>query len=211
MMKREMFQAHPWHAIPLGDMFPKVFTCYIEIVPTDTVKYEIDKDSGLLKVDRPQKYSNYCPALYGFVPRTYCGQHVGDFCSQKIGREGIGGDEDPIDICVLADRPILRGNVLVKVRPIGGFRLIDRGEADDKIIAVLDGDFVYGDINDISECPENLIARLRHYFLTYKALPPEKNPVELATIYGREEACQILECAREDYVELFPEHTDPIG
>ena len=76
-----LFQAHPWHGVPIGPDAPHVVTAYIEIVPTDTVKYEIDKLTGLLKVDRPQKYSNFCPSLYGFVPQTLCTDSVAALCA----------------------------------------------------------------------------------------------------------------------------------
>ena len=74
-----LFQAHPWHGVSIGPEAPRVVTAYIEIVPTDTVKYEIDKSSGHLKVDRPQQFSNVCPTLYGFIPQTYCGERVAAF------------------------------------------------------------------------------------------------------------------------------------
>src|SRR5215831_10472917 len=75
-----LFKAHPWHGVPIGKDAPAVVTTYIEIVPTDTVKYEIDKITGHLKIDRPQKYSNVCPTLYGFIPQTLCAGRVGEFC-----------------------------------------------------------------------------------------------------------------------------------
>jgi anti-sigma regulatory factor (Ser/Thr protein kinase) len=77
-----LFKPHPWHGIPIGDDAPRTVTCFIEIVPTDTVKYELDKETGYLKVDRPQKFSNICPSLYGFIPQTYCGERVGAFCAR---------------------------------------------------------------------------------------------------------------------------------
>ena len=134
------FRAHPWHGVPIGPDAPRLLSAYVEIVPTDAVKYEIDKETGILKVDRPQQYSNVCPTLYGFIPRTLCAEAVGRFCSAKTGRPGIVGDGDPMDICVLTERPITHGDILVRARPIGGLRMIDGNEADDKIIAVLSGD-----------------------------------------------------------------------
>ena len=117
---------------------------FIEIVPTDTVKYELDKTTGCLNVDRPQKFSNVCPTLYGFIPQTYCGEEVGAFCAERSGREGIDGDGDPMDICVLTEKAISHGDILVRAIPIGGLRMLDNEEADDKIVAVLEGDAVYG-------------------------------------------------------------------
>lgn len=202
-----LHRAHPWHGVEIGDEAPTSLNCYIEIVPTDTVKYELDKASGILKLDRPQKYSNCCPSLYGLIPQTYCNHRVGKYCSQKTKRKGILGDGDPLDICVLAERPIVRGDFLVKAIPVGGFRLIDGDEADDKIIAVQARDLVFGDIRDISECPVNLIERLKHYFLTYKDIPSDgqksKKIMEFISAYGREEAHHVIELARQDYQDHF--------
>ena len=107
------FRPHPWHGVGPGARCPEVVTAYIEIVPTDTVKYEIDKTTGLLKIDRPQKFSNVCPSYYGFVPQTYCGEAVGARMDQRTGRQGIVGDRDPLDICVLAEKTISRGDTHV--------------------------------------------------------------------------------------------------
>jgi inorganic pyrophosphatase len=197
------FQAHPWHGIELGPRSPEVIRCYIEIVPTDVVKYEIDKESGHLCVDRPNKYSNQSPTLYGFAPQTFCGEAVGRYCSEKTGRAEIEGDGDPLDICVLSERPISHGGVLVYARPIGGLRMIDRGQADDKIIAVLEGDAVYGDWKELADCSTKLIDRLHHYFLTYKQLPGiEERKVEIAATYSRDEAHQVIRASVEDYQAL---------
>lgn len=205
MKKAQSFTAHPWHGVPIGDSAPDVVTCFIEIVPTDTVKFEVDKLTGHLKVDRPQKYSSQCPTLYGFVPRTYCAERVGELCARELGRSGIVGDGDPLDICVITERPILVGNILVQARPIGGLRVLDRDEADDKIIAVLDGDGVYGHINDISQLATSLVDRLRHYFLTYKEIPGADSvrPIELTSTYGKETAVRVIRESCEDYLEAF--------
>nr|MBP6663706.1 inorganic diphosphatase [Chitinophagales bacterium] len=104
---KNLFKAHPWHGISMGNDAPDIITAFIEIVPTDTVKYEIDKASGWLKVDRPQKFSNIVPALYGFVPQTYCGDEIAHFCRQQSNRtDVVKGDGDPLDICVLSERTI---------------------------------------------------------------------------------------------------------
>ncbi len=198
------FLAHPWHGVAIGPQAPEVVTCFIEIVPTDTVKYEVDKESGHLKVDRPQKYSNHCPTLYGFVPQTYCGAAVGGFCSEKTGRPGIVGDGDPLDICVLTEKPITHGNILVRAMPIGGLRMIDNDQADDKIIAVLYDDSLYGKWRDLGDCPALVIDRLRHYFLTYKDLPgAEHRKVEVAAVYDHAEACRVIELSMVDYQKNF--------
>ena len=131
-----LFRAHPWHGVAIGDEAPERVTAYVEIVPTDTVKYELDKPTGLLKVDRPQKFSNVYPTLYGLLPQTYCGPKVAEYCMQQASRKGIVGDGDPLDICVVSERTVTRADILLDARVVGGLRMIDRGEADDKIIAV---------------------------------------------------------------------------
>lgn len=197
------YKSHPWHGIPIGELAPEVVTAFIEITPTDTVKYEIDKRSGYLKVDRPQKFSNVVPALYGFIPQTYCKQQTGEFCMEKSGRSGIIGDDDPLDICVLTEREITHGDLIVKAIPIGGLRLIDNKEADDKIIAVLQQDEVYGVWKNIEELPPAVVNRLRHYFLTYKQLPGSQPTVEITDVYGREEAWEVIRASQLDYRDAF--------
>ena len=162
------YKSHTWHGLDIGTDAPAVVTAFIEMVPTDTVKYELDKVSGYIKIDRPQKYSNVVPALYGFLPQTYCGDLVAEFCMAQTQLADIHGDGDPLDICVLTEKTISHGDIIAEVRPIGGFRMLDKNEADDKIIAVLKHDATYSIYNDISELPHVVIDRLRHYFLTYK-------------------------------------------
>jgi inorganic pyrophosphatase len=199
-----LFQSHPWHGASIGDDAPTIVTCYIEIVPTDVVKYELDKVTGLLRVDRPQKFSNVCPSLYGLVPQTLCGPRVAARAVDSAQAADIVGDDDPLDICVLTERAILHGNVLVDAIPIGGFRMIDGTEADDKIIAVLDGDAIYGKLTDISQCPQPLIDRLRHYFLTYKQAPDQEQAAcRIAEVYGRDEAHAVIEASQQDYAEVY--------
>ena len=132
---RTIIKSHPWHGVLIGNNSPEIVTAYIEIVPTDTVKYEIDKASGYLKVDRPQKYSNVCPTLYGFIPQTLCDVNTAEICFQKTGKAGIVGDGDPLDICVLTEKTITHSDILMQAVPIGGFRMLDGNEADDKISA----------------------------------------------------------------------------
>jgi inorganic pyrophosphatase len=194
------FRAHPWHGVSMGKDAPRVVTTYIEIVPTDTVKYEMDKLTGILRMDRPQQYSNVCPSLYGFIPRTLCAERVGALCSERTGRPGIHGDGDPMDVCVLTEKEISHGDILVQAVPIGGLRMIDGHEADDKIIAVLSGDAVFGSLKDIAECPAPLVDRLRHYFLTYKQGPDRAaHTVEITHVYGRDEAHDVIGRSAEDY------------
>jgi inorganic pyrophosphatase len=197
------YKSHPWHGVYIGEKSPEELTAFIEVVSTDTVKYEIDKDSGYLRIDRPQKFSNVVPALYGFIPQTFCGNKVGEYCSQKTGKKDVVGDGDPIDICVLTEKAIAHGDLLVNAIPIGGFRMIDGNQADDKIIAVLRNDTVYGHFKDITEVPEVVIQRLEHYFLTYKDMPGEEKDTEITDTYGVEEAYEVIRLSIEDYNEKF--------
>jgi inorganic pyrophosphatase len=200
----QRYRSHPWHGIEIGEEAPEVINSFIEVVQTDTVKYEIDKASGYLKVDRPQKFSNIVPAPYGFIPKTYCDRHVADYTETKTGRTEIVGDGDPLDVLILTERNITHGDVLVPALPIGGLRMIDGGEADDKIVAVLKGDEVYKEMQDISDCPENLIERLRHYFLTYKDMPGQGHrSCEVTHIYSREEAYEVIRRSQQDYMEHY--------
>ena len=199
-----LFRAHPWHGVNIGADAPAVITAYIEIVPTDTVKYELDKITGILKIDRPQRYSNYCPMLYGLIPQTYCAEKVGALCSERTGRANILGDGDPLDICVLTEKEIPHGDILMRARPIGGLRLIDGNQADDKIVASMEGDAIFGGYHDIAECPPALIERLKHYFLTYKDPPlATTRRCELAGVYGVDEARTVIGRAIEDYNQHF--------
>ena len=207
-----MYKHHPWHGVPLGPEAPALLTCYIEIVPTDTVKFELDKVTGHLKIDRPQKYSSVCPTLYGLLPRTLCGERVAQVSRERTGIHTLVGDDDPLDVCVLSERPVSHGDILLRAIPIGGLRMIDRGQADDKIIAVLKDDPAYGDWSDIYQVPRSLVDRLRHYFLTYKEVPGESGPVvEIAEVYGRRAAHDVINRSREDYRDRFREFDDVTG
>ncbi|MDA3928403.1 MAG: inorganic pyrophosphatase [Prolixibacteraceae bacterium] len=197
------YKSHPWHGVSIGKNAPSEIIAFIEMVSTDTVKYEIDKENGYLKLDRPQKYSSLLPALYGFIPQTFCGARVGDYCSEKVGREGIIGDGDPIDIVVLTEKTITHGDILVDAKPIGGFRMIDGKEADDKIIAILRNDVVYGKYKDVSELPEIVVKRLKHYFLTYKDLPGTNMVAEIPDTYGATEAKEVIKLSMQDYSDRF--------
>lgn len=204
---RLVLKSHPWHGVRIGDNNPAVVTTYIEIVPTDTVKYEIEKESGFLKVDRPQKYSNVCPTPYGFIPQTLCGKRVAELCMKRTGKKDIKGDNDPLDICVLTEKEISHSDILLQAIPIGGLALIDGNEADDKIIAVMQGDGIFGKWKDISDCPDTLIERMKHYFLTYKDVPgaTEVRKCEITDVYGKEVAHEIIRKSNEDYLEKFPD------
>ncbi len=199
-----LMHAHPWHGVSIGEDAPKLVNTYIETVPSDTVKYEIDKFSGFLKVNRPQKYSSICPTLYGFIPQTYCSESVAQLSKERTGRASVTGDGDPLDICVLTEKVISHGNILVRAMPIGGFRMIDQGQADDKIIAVMQGDGLYSQWQNIEDCPRAFIDRLKHYFLTYKDLPGSQERIcEITHVYGREEALEVIKRSRADYQKRF--------
>jgi len=200
---KTMFQAHPWHGVAPGDP-AGVVQAYIEIVPTDSVKYELDKASGHLRVDRPQRYSSQPPTLYGFIPQTYCGRLVGARCSERTGVPNIRGDGDPMDVCVLTEKTMAHANFFLRARPIGGLRMVDGEEADDKIVAVLERDMAYGDLRDIADAPSGIIERLRHYFLTYKQMPGEPaRTVRIGEVYDRVEAVEVIRRSLQDYRDGF--------
>lgn len=194
------WRPHPWHGLDAGDNPPKIVNSFIEITSFDTIKYEVDKKTGYMRVDRPQRSSSLPPSLYGFIPRTYCGDRVGE-----LSTETDIGDGDPLDICVLSERPIDRAEVILSTRVIGGIHMIDEGEADDKIISVLDNDRYYKDINDISELPEVIIERLRHYFGTYKLIPGRETNVYVDRVYDKEFAYKVIEASLQDYSDTFGE------
>jgi inorganic pyrophosphatase len=171
---------------------------YIEITPFDLVKYEIDKVTGYMRVDRPQRTSSQPPTLYGFIPRTYCGQRV-NALSPDAGR----ADGDPLDICVLSERPLNRSEVIVNARVIGGLQAIDGGEADDKIIAILENDEFWKDVEDVPQLPDILVERLRHYFATYKMEPGGESKMVIQGVYDRDYALQVVAAAIEDYEEAY--------
>ena len=201
-----MFQAHPWHGVSPGANAPRMVNAYIEIVPGDVVKYELDKPSGHLRLDRPHKFSSLSPTLYGFVPQTYCGTRIAEFCMRKTGRTGVVGDGDPLDICILTEKTIMSSDFFVACKPIGGLRLLDHGEADDKIIAVLEKDVAFGSFEDIWDCPQGLIDRISHYFLSYKQLPNDSpRELEVTHVYSRDEAQEVINLSFADYREKFGE------
>ena len=201
MRNQESFnqwRPHPWHGLETGPSAPEIVNVYVEITPFDVIKYEIDKVSGYLCVDRPQRGSASPPALYGFIPRTLCGPRVGALC------EGAPrGDGDPMDVCVVSERPIGRSDVLVRARVVGGLKMIDNDEADDKIIAVLANDLFWNDAHDIRDLPPALIERFEHYFSTYKMVPGVTSPLTLGGVYGREQALEVVRTSIADYADAF--------
>jgi len=195
------WRPHPWHGLEVGENPPSIVNAFIEVTSFDAIKYEVDKLTGYMRVDRPQRSSSMPPSLYGFIPRTYCGDRIGALSSHTEK-----GDGDPLDICVLSERPIDRSEVILSARVIGGLHMIDRGEADDKIISVLNNDRYYKDITDISELPDVLIERLRHYFGTYKLIPGKKETdVFVDRVFGKEEAEKVITASIDDYKDMFGE------
>ena len=192
------FRPHPWHGLSSGDEVPNVVNAFVEITPFDLVKYEVDKVSGYLRVDRPQRTSSQPPALYGFIPRTLCASNV-----QKLSPDSRSGDGDPLDICIISERPITKSEVIVRARPIGGLQMIDGGEADDKIIAVLQTDYVWGKVNELEDLPSVLLERLHHYFDTYKIIPGMKKSAFIRRSYGKAHAAKVIAAAIRDYQTAF--------
>jgi inorganic pyrophosphatase len=192
------WRPHPWHGLSVGPQPPALVHAYVEITPYDVVKYEVDKETGYLMVDRPQRSSSVPPALYGFIPRTYCGNNVASL-EPDVDRS----DGDPLDILVVSERPIMNPEVVLIAQVVGGVRMIDHDESDDKIVAVLQGDSFWGDVTDILELPKGLIDRIRHYFATYKLLPGVESRVVLKQTYDRERALHVIEAAMQDYLDEF--------
>lgn len=192
------WRPHPWHGLDVGPEPPRIVHAYIEITPFDLVKYELDKKTGYLRVDRPQRTSSQPPALYGFIPRTYCGERV-----QQLSAGSTQGDGDPLDICVISERPIERSDLILNARVVGGLQMIDNKEADDKIIAVLANDNLYGDVVSVHDLPQVLVERLQHYFSTYKLVPGMDHKVTIDEVYDADFANKVVKAAMEDYDEFF--------
>ncbi len=195
-----LYRPHPWHGLEIGPDPPRVLNAFIEITPFDLVKYELDKTSGYVHIDRPQRGSSQPPALYGFVPRTYCGERV-----RRLAPRARRGDGDPLDICVLSERAITRAEILVRARVLGGLQMVDGGEADDKIVAVLENDYVWGGARELRELPHVWVERLAHYFLTYKLVPGQRATARITRTYGRAHALRVVRAAMADYANRFGE------
>jgi len=198
--KREFLKSrpHPWHGLEVGPDPPGTIYAFIEITPFDLVKYELDKESGYMVVDRPQLTSSLPPALYGFIPRTYCQEAVG-----ALMPDAQGGDLDPLDICVLSERSINRGDVLLRVHVVGGLPTLDNERADDKIIAVLENDALWGNVRNIDDLTPAVVERLSHYFSTYKQRSQDSNKVQVGKPYGKAHAEKVIRTAIEDYQRTF--------
>jgi inorganic pyrophosphatase len=192
------WRPHPWHGLEVGPKPPDLVYAYIEMTPFDHIKYEIDKATGYLYVDRPQRTSSLTPALYGFIPRTYCGERV-----RSLSKGADRGDGDPLDICVISERPINRSEIFLNAIVVGVIQLLDHGEADDKIVAILENDHIYGDIRSIEALPNVIVERLKHYFRTYKMVEGQEAEIQILGAFGAEKAKKIVKSAIKDYDDAF--------
>lgn len=178
---------------------PDRIRCFIEITQYDRIKFEMDPMTGYLCVDRPQRNSSLPPNPYGFIPQTLCGPRLGDRMNA-----GTAGDNDALDICILSEHELTRSEVVLTVRIIGAIKTVDHDQADPKLIAVLEGDLLWGDLKDLDEVPASQLERLEHYFRQYKVERERPNPVNLIGRGDRAEALELLNLAMEDYREAFP-------
>lgn len=192
------WRPHPWHGLGVGPQPPELVHAYVEITPYDLIKYEVDKATGYMRVDRPQRTSSQPPTLYGFVPQSYCGPRVAALCPGARD-----GDGDPLDICVVSERPIDRAEIVLTVRVLGGIQTLDGGKADDKVIAVLENDNFWGSARDLTDLPPRLVERLEHYFATYKLVEGRPNLVAIQGVYHAAHAHQVVAAAIDDYRESF--------
>jgi inorganic pyrophosphatase len=174
--------AHPWHDIPIGDEAPDEFNVVIEVSKGSKVKYEIDKETGLLKVDRILYSSVVYPENYGFIPHT------------------LADDDDPLDVLVLMQQPVLPLSIL-KVRPIGLLPMVDEGENDENIICVHVDDPVYKGYSNVNEFPEHQLREMQQFFMEYKKL--EEKEVSVGDVSGPEEAVEYIRRSIEQYKEHF--------
>lgn len=174
--------AHPWHELSVGKNPPAQVNAVIEIPRGSRAKYEVDKESGLIKLDRVIYASMYYPLNYGFIPQT------------------LGEDKDPLDIVVLTQVSVVP-LCIIPARVIGVMRMIDRGENDEKIIAVAEDDSSVNHIHDVNQLEGYLQSELRHFFENYKTL--ENKKVVVNDFLSKEEAFQVIESARAAYRQTF--------
>jgi len=173
---------HPWHEVSPGDDVPSSVNAIIEIPKGSKAKYEIDKASGLIKLDRVLFSSVMYPANYGFIPKTYC------------------DDKDPLDILVLCSVDVYPMSI-IEAKVIGVMHMIDSGEQDDKIIAVAKNDMSVNYINDLSELPPHTMKEIVRFFQDYKAL--ERKNVTIERLFGRSYAYQVIQESIELYQKEF--------
>src|SRR6185503_4596069 len=173
---------HPWHGVNYGEKAPRIVTAVIEIPQGSRCKYEIDKESGLLKLDRVIYSSFHYPVNYGFIPQTY------------------GDDKDPLDILVITSLPV-QPLCLMKAKVVGVMQMIDSGDADDKIIAVAANDPGVNHYNNMEELPRHFFDELRHFFEEYKKL--ENKTVTVEEFGDKAKALQIIDEAIKLYKDTF--------
>jgi inorganic pyrophosphatase len=173
---------HPWHEVSTGSNPPEHVNALIEIPSGSKAKYEIDKESGLIKLDRVIFASMYYPLNYGFIPQT------------------MGEDKDPLDIVVLTQVSVVP-LCIIPAKVIGVMQMVDRGEADDKIIAVAENDPSVNHINDVTDLPTHLREELRHFFENYKTL--ENKMVVVDEFLPKKEAFRIIQNSRVFYTDNF--------
>ena len=171
-----------WHDFPEKDINANDFSAVIEISKGSKCKYELDKATGMLRLDRVLYTATHYPANYGFIPRTYA------------------DDGDPLDVLVLCSEPIVP-MTLVQVRPIGAMRMIDGGKQDDKIIALPISDPTYRGVKSIDELPPHIFDEIMHFFIVYKQLENKQTAVK--ELFDKEEAEEIIRRAIEDYKKLM--------
>ena len=174
---------HPWHGAHYGEKSPQKVNALIEIPQGSRAKYEVDKATGLLKLDRVIYSSFHYPVNYGFIPQT------------------LGQDNDPLDILVLCSQSI-QSLCLVEANVIGNMQMIDNGEKDDKIIAVATKDPTVNHFTNVNELPKHFIAVLRNYFENYKVL--ENKVVEIDEFQDKEAAYKVINQAIAFYKTSFP-------
>jgi len=174
---------HPWHDVSIGENAPREFAAVVEIPKGSKIKYELDKETGLLRVDRVLYSSVVYPANYGFIPKT------------------LGDDHDPLDVLVLMQEPVVPLSIL-RVRPIGLMTMVDQGERDEKIISVHLDDPEYRSYGHISQLPSHRLAELRRFFEDYKAL--EHKEVLVQDFFGPVEAVDVVRRAMSLYRTHFP-------
>jgi inorganic pyrophosphatase len=177
---------NPWHNVSFGNKAPEFVNGIIEIPKGSRAKYELDKESGLLKLDRVLYSSVYYPANYGFIPRTYC------------------DDKDPLDILIISQIDIVP-LCIVSAKVIGVMRMVDGGEADDKIIAVAADDISVNHINNISELPPHFTDEMKHFFEEYKRL--ENKTVSVENFQDKKTALEIINKSIKDYKVKFENKT----
>ena len=171
-----------WHDMDPKQVTPTDFSAVIEIPKGSHCKYELDKYTGLLRLDRVLYTSTHYPANYGFIPRTFA------------------DDGDPLDVLVLCNEPI-HPMTLVRVYPIGVMRMLDDGHIDDKIIAIPFSDPSYNHIRSIDELPPHVFDEIMHFFKVYKQL--ENKQTDVKELYDRETAEKIVAEAINGYVDKF--------